>query len=122
MKDAMKLVLRSILLITLAFTGLSSSANSPNLSQNLLAVGIHDSGHLILTLDGSANTERCATAGLENLVLIRKDNPNFKLFYTMALTALLTGRQVQGWVNGCTDVWENGSLKIVNGTTLEIRK
>lgn len=118
----MKLALRSILLMAMVFSSFSARANSPNLTQNLLAVAIHDSGHLILTLDGSANTERCATAGLENLVLIRKDNPNFKLFYTMALTALLTGRQVQGWVNGCTDVWETGTLKIVNGTTLEIRK
>lgn len=122
MRQIIKQFARLALFSAMAFTAFACRANSPNLSQNLLAVAIHDSGHLILTLEGRANTEGCATPGLENMVLIRKDHPNFKLFYTMALTALLTGRQVNGWVNGCTDVWENGNIRIVNGTTLEIRK
>ncbi|MBT9495576.1 MAG: hypothetical protein IV107_25170 [Paucibacter sp.] len=115
--------IKSIILSLALLSGQGiAHANSANGSHELLAVVIHDSGHLLVSLGGSSNTEGCATSGTEKLVLFRKDNPNFKLFYSMLLTALATGRQVEGWVNGCTELWGAGSTRVVTGTTLSIAK
>lgn len=95
-------------------------ANSSNGQHNIVAVVIHDSGNVIVVLDGHSNTESCATAGSENEILVSNQNANFKLFYAMALAAQAQSKPVYGWVNGCTDVWGNGSLKIPTATTLQV--
>lgn len=98
-------------------------ANSPNGTQDVVAVGIHDSGHALITLAGSSHTEGCSTlAHLKNIVLIPNTNPNFKAMYATALLALATGRPISGWVNGCTDVWGNGGTLIATATTISISR
>lgn len=106
-------------LVALGFS-LWASANSPNGVHYVKAVAIHDSGNVIVTLDGNSNTEGCATAGAANAVLFSKSNPNFNKFYAMALLAQTLNKPVYGWVNGCTDLWGNGATMIPTGTTLEI--
>lgn len=103
---------------TLAVCGAPCRANSPNGTQAVLSVGIHDSGHAIVTLGGSSNTEGCASASAVNMVLIAKTNSNFKAMYATALTALSSGRKLSGWVNGCTDTFGNGNFVVPTATTL----
>lgn len=97
-------------------------ANSPNGTQDVVSVGIHDSGHALITLAGSSHTEGCSTPNLKNIVLIPNTNPNFKAMYATALLALATGRPISGWVNGCTDVWGNGGTLIATATTISISR
>jgi len=94
-------------------------ANSPNGSNAIISVGIHDSGHALVLLETSTNTEGCATPSLKNYIVIANTNPNFKAMYATALLALSTGKPVEGWVNGCTDLF--GS-KAVTATTLFISR
>ncbi|WP_266169237.1 hypothetical protein [Dyella subtropica] len=108
------------LLLACAFS--SSDANSDNGSNAVLSVTIHDSGNALITLGSSANTEGCATPALKNYILIPKTNANFNAMYATALLALSTDRPIQGWVNGCTDVWGNGSFVIVTATTISVSK
>ena len=96
-----------------------ANANSSNGKNQVLKVGIHDSGHALVTLSGAANTEACAKAGLETTIVIQNTNPNFKLMYATALTAKAAGKPVEGWVNGCKDLWTNGTL-VPNATSLYI--
>lgn len=109
-------------LALLAFYTGPLSANSYNGSNEILSVGLHDSGHVLITLAASSNTEACATPSFKNAILIPKTNPNFKLMYATALAAFTTGRPIQGWVNGCTDVWGSGSLMVATATTIFISK
>lgn len=98
-------------------------ANSSNGTNDVVSVGIHDSGHAMITLAGSSHTEGCSTlAHLKNVVLIPNTNPNFKAMYATALLALSTGRPISGWVNGCTDVWGNGGTLIATATTIGISR
>jgi hypothetical protein len=107
----------------LAATLLSPAhANSSNGTNEVVSVGIHDSGHAVITLASSSNTEGCSTPSLSKAILIPKTNPNFKAMYATALLALSTGRPISGWVNGCTDVWGNGGTVIVTATTISISK
>jgi hypothetical protein len=100
----------------------AANANSDNGNNEVLSVAIHDSGHAVVTLGSSANVEGCATPSLKNYILIPKTNSNFKAMYATALLALSTGRPIQGWVNGCTDVWGNGSTVIATATTMGVSK
>lgn len=111
-------------LLSLLLSGLvgSASANSFNGVNETVSVGLHDSGHALIQLASSSNTEGCATASLKNYIVIPKTNPNFKLMYATALLALSTGRPIQGWVDGCTDVWGNGSTMMLTATTLVVAK
>lgn len=111
-----------LVLLTQLLASASALANSGNGLQEVVAVGIHDSGHATVTLSGADNTEQCATPGHANLVLIHKDHPHFKLFYATAMTALVTGKKASGWVNGCVDVWGTGTLKIPRATTFGLEK
>ena len=97
-------------------------ANSGNGTNDVVSVGIHDSGHAVITLASSSNTEGCSTPSLKNFVLIPKTNPNFKAMYATALLALSTGRPITGWVNGCTDVWGDGGTVIATATTIGISR
>lgn len=98
------------------------NANSSNGSNEVQSVAIHDSGHAIIVLGGGSNTENCATAALKSYILIHKTNVNFKTMYATALFALATGKPVQGWVNGCTDVWGNNGTVIATATTISVSK
>jgi len=97
-------------------------ANSSNGTNDLVSVGIHDSGHAMITLASGSNTEGCSSPHLRNMVLIPKTNPNFKAMYATALLALSTGRPITGWVNGCTDVWGDGGTVIATATTIGISR
>lgn len=97
-------------------------ANSSNGTNDVVSVGIHDSGHAMITLASSSNVEGCSSPSLRNVVLVPKTNPNFKAMYATALLALSTGRPITGWVNGCTDVWGDGGTVIATVTTLSISR
>lgn len=108
-------------LLGIALAG-GAHANSSNGTNDVVDVGIHDSGHAIITLASSSNVEGCSTPALKNFVLIPKTNPNFNAMYATALLALSTGRPLTGWVNGCTDVWGGGGTVIATATTLSISR
>lgn len=97
-------------------------ANSSNGTNDVVSVGIHDSGHAMITLASSSNVEGCSRSDLRNVVLIPKTNPNFKAMYATTLLALSTGRPLTGWVNGCTDVWGDGGTVVATATTLGISR
>lgn len=103
------------------FAGAASAASSSGMHQ-VLVVTLLDSGHLQIQLDGNDNTEGCATAALKNFLLVDKANSNFKNLYAMALVAMTTGRPLSAWVNGCTDVWGDGSTVIVTATRFDLYK
>lgn len=100
----------------------AANANSDNGSNEVLSVSIHDSGNALVVLGSSINTDGCSTPAFKNYILIAKTNPNFKMMYATALLALSAGRPIQGWVNGCTDVWGNGAFVIATATTIAISK
>lgn len=107
--------------LLLALAPLRGDANSANGTNAVLSVGIHDSGHALVFLASSSNTENCATGSNANTVAISKDDPNFKALYSTALLAYAMGRSLDGWVNGCTDLWGNGGTLVPTATTLFIR-
>lgn len=96
-----------------------SHANSYNGTQQVLSVDIHDSGRVLILLANAANTEGCATAPT-NYVVLDKNSLRFKEMYAMALLAVATGKLVSAWVNGCTDLWGNGANYKVTVTTLAV--
>jgi hypothetical protein len=116
------LTLTAITWIALLTAPAAAVANSYNGTNEIVSIGIHDSGHALVQLATASNTENCASPNLEKYILIPKTNPNFKLMYSTALLALTTGRPIQGWVNGCTDLWGGSSNLIPTATTMFVAK
>lgn len=113
-------MIRNALLLTLcvAFTG-ATWGNSSNGTNQVISVGIHDSGHALVKLSAASNTEGCARADLATTIVILNTNPNYKLMYATALAAMAMGKPVAGWVNGCFDLWGNGTI-VPKATTLSV--
>lgn len=81
-----------------------ATANSTFGNQVITAVTVHDSGHLMVTLQAVSHSEFCATEDKKNTVILNPNSPNLKEMYSMALAAYLSGRRLYGWVNGCKTV------------------
>lgn len=118
----MKKSAMTMFVAALAFATSSAYANSPNGTNFIEAITLHDSGHVFIRLSGSSNTEGCATSGLQNLIVLHKDYFHYKLMYAMALEAMAMGKPISGWVNGCVDIWGSGTLMLVKATTLDLSK
>nr|WP_297525506.1 hypothetical protein [uncultured Roseateles sp.] len=91
-----------------------------NLPQTVVSVGMHDTGHAMVEYDAVGHADGCATAGHEKLVLIEKTNPSFKYMYATALAAAASGKKLNGWVDGCVDLWGDGRVRIPKALTLGI--
>jgi hypothetical protein len=117
------LLMKKILFMMTLSACSSIYANSPNGAQTVASVGIHDTGHAIVGLNGGSHTENCfKPASVKNAILIPKDHPQFKAIYTTSMAAFLSGSSISAWVNGCTDVWGNGTLMVPTVQTLHIQK
>lgn len=96
------------------------AAPGPTGPQKIVSVAIHDTGHAIIRLDDSMQTESCHSPGNKNFVVIRADDTRYKSMYAMALAGFTTGKKVNSWVLGCVDLWGNGSQVFPKAHTLEI--
>lgn len=92
--------------ITLALVFLPhlAQANSSFGNQVVTAVTVHDSGHLMVTLQAVSHSESCATEDRKNTVILNPASPYLKEMYSTALAAYLSGRTLYGWVKGCKTV------------------
>ena len=91
-----------------------------NLPQTVVSVGMADRVVLDHRVAGVVHADGCATAGHEKLVLIEKTNPSFKYMYATALAAAASGKKLNGWVDGCVDLWGDGRVRIPKALTLGI--
>jgi len=112
----------STLLLALAGITSSAQANSNNGLYDVQSVILHETGHAIVILNGSDNTEGCATPGNRNQILLDKNDARFKIMYTTALFALGSGKKLAAWVSNCQDVWGDGSLKIAYVRSLSVER
>src|SRR5262249_32585670 len=104
--------------VALLFISAATYANSSNGIQTVVSVGIHDSGNAMVTFGASANTELCGAAIGGPTLVISKSNPNFKVRYATALAAMMSGRPVSSYANGCVDIWGNGSALVPQMTLI----
>ncbi len=74
MNSHIRLLASGLLLVSNAYAW-AGSANSP---QDVISVGMHDTGHAVVEYAAIAHTETCATPGSEKLVLIDRADPRFK--------------------------------------------
>ena len=118
----MKRPTTAILLAALAIAASGAHANSSNGTNYIETITLHDSGHVLIRLSGSSNTEGCATSGLQNIIVLHKDYFHYKQMYAMALEAMALGKPISGWVNGCVDIWGSGTLMLVKATTLDLSR
>jgi predicted transcriptional regulator len=81
-----------------------ASANSSFGNQVVTAITVHDSGHLMVTLEQVSHSESCATDGQKNTVILNPNSPHLKEMYSTAMAAYVSGRNLFGWVNGCKTV------------------
>lgn len=105
-------MLKCKLIILVLFLFLGSShvfANSSNGSNRIMKISIHDTGHILLIMDGHSNSENCGLESERNIIVLHKDYMHFKDMYSMALMAFATDTEVAGWVNGCVALF-NGTL------------
>jgi hypothetical protein len=91
-------------------------------SHGVKRITVHDSGHLLIALSSSSNSETCVSSGAERDLLVRRDHPQFKYFYATAALALASARPVSGWVEGCTEVWGPGSTRVATLINIEIEQ
>lgn len=91
-------------LLLLALFSCSVSANSSFGNQVITAVTVHDSGHLMVTLQQVTHSESCATESQRNTLILNPNSPHLKEMYSTVLAAYLSGRTIFGWVNGCKTV------------------
>lgn len=81
-----------------------ATTNSSFGNQVITAVTVHDSGHLMVTLQAVSHSESCATEDKKNTIILNPSSPNLKEMYSTALAAYLSGRTLYGSVNGCKTV------------------
>lgn len=95
-------------------------ASGGNLPQTVLSVGIHDTGHALIEYEAAGHSDGCATPGMDKTVLIERTHPMYKFMYATALAAAASGKKLNGWVDGCVDLWGDGRVKIPKVVTLGI--
>lgn len=103
----------AVALALFALAGLSgtdASAEGLNGRRFIASLSVHDSGHVIVEYtEPGAAVDACANPQFKSNVLLHKDNPRFKEMYALLLAAFHTKSPVNGWVNGCVDLWGNGA-------------
>ncbi len=78
-------------------------ANSNFGSKNVTQLIFHDSGNLYVYFSGNTiHTESCDS---KTTYVLPRDNVFFKEMYSGLLAAMHSGTKVNGWVNGCVNVW-----------------
>lgn len=97
-----------VLTMTLSFTSIASSGNG---WRNITQVELSDSKHLIIKFDGSSHTESSAVSHLKTQLIVDKNHSQLNMYYTMAMAAVMLGKQVYAWVNGCIDSYNSGSKR-----------
>jgi len=95
-------------------------AGGANLQQTVVNVGIHDTGHALIEYEAVGHSDGCWTAGSEKTVLIERTHPMYKYMYATALAAAASGKKLNGWVDGCVDLWGDGRVRIPKVVTLGI--
>ncbi|WP_423598373.1 hypothetical protein [Roseateles sp. MS654] len=118
----MKLHIPTAPLVLLSVCSASAWAGSSNQPQDVVSVGMHDTGHAIVEYAAIAHTETCATPGHEKLTLIERTDPRFKYLYATALAASASGKKLLGWIDGCTDLWGDGRVRIPKVVTLGLMR
>lgn len=87
----------------------------------LAAVGVHDTGHVIVEYtEPGAQVEACTSPGRQSAALLHKDDPRFKSMYALLISAFHARAPVQGWVSGCVDLWGNGANQFPRMITIAL--
>ena len=90
--------------------------------QDIVKIELHDSGHVKLYLADYQHNETCMTTGWEKVIILDKNYAHFERMYSMALTALASNRQIFVHINGCVDVWGNGSKYGPKAITMVVKQ
>ena len=113
---------RAIALVLLPACSASCWAGSSNQPQDVVSVGMHDTGHAIVEYAAIAHTETCGTPGAEKLTLIERTDSRFKYLYATALAASASGKKLHAWIDGCVDLWGDGRVRIPKVVTLGLMR
>ena len=115
--------MKKLIIIVLALVSAFSSnvfAGSNNGRHKILHINLHDSGHILIKLDGSSNTEDCYDDKYKNYILLDKNYAHYERMYSMALAAYSQNKPIKSWVSGCKDLWGSGNSRMVIATTMVI--
>ena len=75
------------------------------------AITFHDSGKLIINFGDDINhSESCDR---KTSYILPASHPYFNQIYSGLLAAMHSKAPVNGWVNGCVDIWGKGYVKII---------
>ncbi|WP_276755508.1 hypothetical protein [Pseudoalteromonas marina] len=98
-----------ILLICLFFTSAAFS-NSPIGERKVVKLIFHDSGNLYVYFSGvPTHSENCNS---KSEYILPKEHQFFSQIYSGLLAAMYSKSPVNGYVNGCINVWSNTKTKI----------
>jgi hypothetical protein len=103
--------MKFILLLIGIFFSVSGLASSGNGWHNITQVELNDTHHLIIKFANSSHAESCAVASLHSHLIVDKNHPQIDMYYSMALAAVMSGKPVYAWVNGCIDPYNSGSKR-----------
>ncbi|GAB2190370.1 hypothetical protein [Sessilibacter sp. MAH2] len=101
------------LFVSLIFAAASFNAvaGSGNGFHKITSVNLSDTGYLLITFDGRDHTESCTTTSTGNTLIVDRANADYlDRRYTMALSALLAGKEVYAYVNGCLSEFNNATM------------
>lgn len=96
--------------ILLSFISLGVSANSSFGSKNITQIIVHDSGNIYVYFSGETiHSEDCDS---KTTYVLPKENILFKEMYSGLLASMHSRAKVNGYVNGCYNVWGKTKVKI----------
>jgi hypothetical protein len=90
-----------IILLTGIIFSASSLASSGNGWHTVTQVELNSSNHVFIRFSGSSHTESCAVSNAHSQLVVDKSHPQLRMYYSMALAAVMSGKPVYAWVNGC---------------------
>lgn len=101
---------RFIVFFLLCLISSVTSANSSFGSKHVTKIVVHDSGNIYVYFSGDTiHSEICDS---KSTYVLPKENIFFKEMYSGLLASMHSGAKVNGWVNGCYNVWGSTKTKI----------
>ena len=89
------------ILILISLFSISTHANNSFSSGKVMSIILHDSGKVLIYLNGGIQTDEACTSMTH--IVLKKSHQHFSEIYSALLAAYHSGTSVAGWVNGCDD-------------------
>ena len=102
--------MKYLLFLFLSLFSLGAFANSTIGDKNVTKIIMHDSHHVYVYFSGK--TQHAEDCDYKNIYLLPKEHPLFKEMYSGLLAAMHSGAKVNGYVNGCYNVWGKTHTRI----------